>query len=68
MAKAYDVAVQAVFTLTSGTVTNEYNSRNTFISELKLAQELGFVVKTASGTTTYYPMANVTSIAVTDIV
>lgn len=66
--KSYDLAVSAVFTMTSGTFTREYNNRADLELALKQAKDLGFVVKTASGTSTYYPLANVVSIAVTDIV
>lgn len=64
---SYDVACQAVFTLTSGTFTREYNNRADLELSLKQAQVLGFMVYTAAGTTTYVPLASVTMVEVTDI-
>lgn len=68
MSKAYDTAVSAVFTLTSGSFTKEFNNRADFELELKQAKDLGFVVTTASGVSTYHPLSDVTKVDVTDIV
>lgn len=65
--KSYDVAVSATFTLASGSFTNQFNNRPDLELQLKQAKELGFHKNTVSGTTTYYPLAVVTAITVTEI-
>lgn len=65
--KAYDLAVSALFTLTSGTFTTQFNNREDLNLSLKQAKDLGFVTVTVSGTTTYWPLANVTKLTVTDV-